>query len=111
MDHVLIPDKPWLRLPLPVILEHPFITGEILNASLWGKYQQMIGLFQKLAHYSYLIETSGSIPAERIQEVSTALSEFRLAMNVYSSANGDVDRLITWCNTQMRTFFGNAPLV
>ena len=71
----------------------------------------MIGLFQKLAHYSYLVETSGSIPAEMIQEVSTALSEFRLAVNVYSSANGDVDRLITWCNTQMRTFFGNAPLV
>eukprot|EP00944_MAST-04C_sp_MAST-4C-sp1_P007611 g7611.t1 len=42
IDHILIPDKPWLRLPLPVILEHPFITGEILDASLWGKYQQMV---------------------------------------------------------------------
>ena len=48
IDQILIPDKPWLRLPLPVILEHPFITGEILDDALWCQYKQMIGLFQRL---------------------------------------------------------------
>ena len=101
--------NPHQRLPLPLMLEHPWITGEIISDAKWLKYQTIINLFQKLLHYSHMITADNFVmqivPVNEQQAVVNDVNDFRIAFREYADANGDVDNLIAYCNTHLQLFF------
>ena len=108
-SHTESRSNPHERLPLPLMLEHPWITGEIISDAKWLKYRTMINLFQKLLHYSHTI-TADNFVMQIVsvgdqQAVVKDVNDFRIAFREYADANGDVDNLIKYCNTHLQLFF------
>jgi len=101
--------NPYQRLPLPLMLEHPWITGEIISDAKWLKYRTMINLFQKLLYYSHRITADNFVmqivTVDEQQAVVSDVNDFRIAFREYADANGDVDNLIEYCNTHLQLFF------
>ncbi len=102
---ILIADKAWQRLPLSLMLEHPFVTGQILNNDVWGRYKTMMDMFQKLLDYAYKINNNIGFSVTQQEDVVNIASAFRLEARAYAGSGGDVDNLLDWCNSKMKCFF------
>ena len=107
LKRVLIVDEPYKRLPLPLMLEHPFVTGEYIPSSSnkWSKYKTCMDIFQELLVGSYKINNDLHF---NIDELRDSVKLFRGRVKDYSQADGDVDVLIHFCNNEMKSIFDDS---
>jgi serine/threonine protein kinase len=106
VKRLLIADRPWQRLPLAIVLEHPFVTGQVnLAENTWEMYKFTINVFQKLLHFSYCINNDINLTEQEQQHMVNIVNQFRVSVRNYSNSNGDIDNLIHWCNENLTCFF------